>query len=108
MRALLLIPLLQLAGVAATLGLLRRWRLNPARRPSATRTWGRHLLLPLLPNLSLVALVLFLQQRGLLPYLRLFNPDVFWIARLCGALAGAWAILGSGLTLLAFRKSRNR
>lgn len=108
MRVLLLIPLLQLAGVAATLGLLRRWRLNPARHPSATVTWGRHLLLPLTLNLSLVALTRYFRRQGLLPYLRLYNPDVFWIARLCGALAGAWAILASGLTLLAFRKSRNR
>ena len=55
MRALLLIPLFQLVGVVATLLLLRRWRHHPEQRPSGARKWGLHILLPLIPNLSLAA-----------------------------------------------------
>jgi CubicO group peptidase (beta-lactamase class C family) len=54
LRSQLLIPALQIGGVVATLRLLRRWRLDPKRRPSGGRAWG---LLPLIPNL-LVALTL--------------------------------------------------
>jgi hypothetical protein len=55
LRAQLLIPALQVAGVLATLRLLRRWRRQPERRPTGGRQQGLHLLLPLIPNL-LVAL----------------------------------------------------
>ncbi len=68
MRALLLIPLLQIAGVVATLRLLRRWRQDPAARPSRGRMWGQHILLPLIPNLSLLAILAYLRSSGLLRY----------------------------------------
>jgi hypothetical protein len=103
MRALLLIPLLQLAGVVATLGVLRRWQREPALRPRGGQMWGRHLLLPLIPNLALAALAVFLRRRGMLPYLRLYNPDVYWVAWLGGRFAGIWAFLRSGLVLRALR-----
>ena len=62
--------------------------------------WGLHILLPLIPNLSLAALppdpcVL----RGMLGYLRLFMPDVSWIALICGGFAGMWTFLRTGLIL---------
>ena len=104
MRALPLIPLLQIAGVAATLRLLRRWRRDPALRPGRGRMWGLHILLPLIPNLSLVAVLAYLRAGGLLRYLHLYNPDVSWIARICGAFAGIWAILRTGLMLGTLRK----
>jgi CubicO group peptidase (beta-lactamase class C family) len=53
MRLLPLIPLFQIVGVTATLQMLRRWNREPALRPSSGRIWGRHILLPLIPNLSL-------------------------------------------------------
>ncbi len=85
LRGQLLIPALQIVGVVATLRRLRRWRLDPERRPSGGRTWGLHILLPLIPNL-LVALSLIPvlgKRRG---YLRLYMPDFSWIARSAAAL----------------------
>jgi len=102
LRAQLLIPLFQIAGVAATLWSLRRWRQNPDSRPSGGRMWGRHILLPLIPNLlvALTLLPMFGETRG---YLKLYMPDYSWIATLCGSFAGIWAFLRTGLILRAKR-----
>ena len=104
LRGLLLIPALQVAGVVATLRLLRRWRLEPERRPSGGRKWGLHLLLPLIPNL-LVALTLepmLGKRRG---YLMLYMPDYSWIAMVCGSFSLVWSFLRTGLVLGALRGS---
>jgi len=98
LRAQLLIPALQIAGVAATLRLLRRWRQDPMSRPSGGRKWGLHILLPLIPNL-LVALTLkpmLGKRRG---YLMLYMPDYSLIAMVCGSFAAIWAFLRTGLIL---------
>jgi hypothetical protein len=104
LRGLLLIPALQIAGVVATLRLLRRWRLDPERRPSGGRAWGSHLLLPLIPNL-LVALTLrpmLGKRRG---YLRLYMPDCSWIAMVCGSFSLVWSVLRTALVLRTLRGS---
>jgi CubicO group peptidase (beta-lactamase class C family) len=102
MRGLLLIPLLQIAGVAATLLLLRRWRLDPERRPSRGRMWGQHILLPLIPNL-LVALTLIPMLSKMRGFLMLFMPDFSWIAMVCGSFALVWSFLRTGLILRTLR-----
>jgi hypothetical protein len=99
MRLLPLIPLLQIVGVTATLRLLRRWRANPALRPSRGRMWGQHILPPLIPNLSLAAILAYLQSTSLIRFLHLFMPDLAWIARISGGFAGMWAFLRTGLIL---------
>jgi CubicO group peptidase (beta-lactamase class C family) len=106
MRALLLIPLLQIIGVVATLLLLRQWHRDVDHRPSRGRAWRLHILPPLIPNLSLAALPLFLQIKGLFRYLLLYNPDVAWIALICGGFAGIWTFLRTGLILNATRKPK--
>jgi CubicO group peptidase (beta-lactamase class C family) len=106
MRFLPLVPLLQIAGVAATLGFLRRWQTDPARRPGQGRMWRQHILLPLIPNLSLVAILGYLRSSGLLGYLQIYNPDLAWITRISGSFAGIWAFLRSGLILMNLRKPR--
>jgi CubicO group peptidase (beta-lactamase class C family) len=104
MRLLPLIPLLQIVGVFATLRSLRRWRQNPALCPSLERMWGRHILLPLIPNLSFVAILVFLLTRGILRFMLLFMPDLSWITLICGGFAGLWACLRTGLILRTLRK----
>lgn len=103
MAALSLIPLAQIAGVAATLRLLRRWRHDPALHPTGARLWGQHILLPLIPNLSVAAVTVMLKRRDLLPYLKLYMPDLYWIAAICGSFAGAWGFLRTALLLRARR-----
>lgn len=99
MRLLPLIPLLQGAEAFAALQLARRWRQDPALRPSRGRLVGRHILLPLAPNLALVALLAYLRSSGLLCFFQLFIPDLAWIIRISAGFAGVWAILRSGLML---------
>jgi CubicO group peptidase (beta-lactamase class C family) len=104
MRALPLIPLLQIVGIFATLRLLRRWRQNPALRPGGGRIWGQDILLPLLPNFSLAAILVYLRASGLLRFMHLSVPDLSWIARICGSFAGIWAFLRTGLIFRSLRK----
>jgi CubicO group peptidase (beta-lactamase class C family) len=100
MRGMLLIPLLQIAGVLATLRLLHGWRADPALRPSRGRMWVQHILLPLIPNL-LTALTLVPVMSKMRGWVRLFMPDFSWIAWICGSFAGIWAILRTLLILRA-------
>jgi hypothetical protein len=104
MRSLLLIPIIQIIGVVTTLLLLCRWHLNPERRPSRGCMWGQHILLPLIPNL-LTALTLIPMLSKMRGFIRLFMPDYFWIAMVCGSFAGIWSILRTGLIFRVLRKS---
>jgi CubicO group peptidase (beta-lactamase class C family) len=105
MRCLPLIPLLQIVDVLATLRLLRHWRDAPESRPSRGRTWGQHILLPLIPNLALAGILEYLQSSRLILFLYLFMPDLAWTARISGAFAAIWAFLRTGLILRTLRKS---
>lgn len=105
-RLLPLLPLLQVVAALATVGTLRRWRRDGALRPSGGRLWARHILLPLIPNLSLAGGLAYLKSSGLLGFLNLFMPDLAWILRVSGSFAGAWAVLRTGL-LLQSRRDRH-
>jgi hypothetical protein len=104
MRAMLIIPILQIASVIATLRLLRRWGVEPELRPSRGRMWGRQILLPLIPNLliTLTLLPMLSEMRG---WVRLFMSDYSWIAWINGGFAIIWTFLRTGLILRALRKS---
>ncbi len=104
-RLLPLIPLLQVTGVLATLRKLRRWRRDPALRPGAGRIWGRQLLLPFIPDLSLLAGLMYLRSSGLLRFIDLFMPDLGWVARISAGFAGIWACLRAALVLQIWRKA---
>ncbi|MBI5031404.1 MAG: beta-lactamase family protein [Chloroflexi bacterium] len=103
MRGLILIPILQIIGVIATLRQLRRWRLEPGSRPSRGRMWGRHILLPLIPNLS-IALTLIPMLSKLRGFLMLFMPDYSLIALVCGSFSLVWSFLRTGLILRPMRE----
>jgi CubicO group peptidase (beta-lactamase class C family) len=104
MRLLPVIPLLQVAGVILTLRRLRQWRRDPALRPGGGWLWGRHILLPLIPNLSLAATLAYLRSSGLLCFMHFFMPDLSWVARISGGFAGPWALLRTGLILRTLRE----
>jgi CubicO group peptidase (beta-lactamase class C family) len=106
MRLLPLLPLFQVVAVYATLRRLSHWRRNPGFRPSNGQMWGQHILLPLIPNLSLAAILVYLRSSGLIRFLQLFMPDIAWIARISGGFATAWAFLRTGLMLQFLRKSQ--
>jgi CubicO group peptidase (beta-lactamase class C family) len=107
LRSQLLLPALQILGVAATLLRLRRWRRHPNSRPSRRRMWVLHLLLPMLPNLTVAATPIALVASPLRGFLLLFAPDFSWIARICGSFAGIWICLRTGLILWTLRKGQS-
>ena len=98
MRMLPLIPLFQLIGVITTIGTLRRWREEPAPKATQRRKLVQHVLLPLIPDLSLATGLVYLRSSGLLRYFDLYLPDLAWVARISGSFAAIWAILRTGLT----------
>lgn len=104
LRGQLLIPALQIAGVVATLRLLRRWRRDPQSRPSGGRAWGLHILLPLILDL-LAALTLRPMLGKRRAYLMLYMPDTSWIALTSGGFAAVWAFLRTGLILWTLRRA---
>jgi CubicO group peptidase (beta-lactamase class C family) len=106
MRLLPMIPLLQIVGVFVTLQQLSHWRRSPLLRPSVGRIWGQHILLPLISNLTLAAILVYLQSSGLIRFLHLFMPDIAWIARISGGFASVWVFLRTGLILQTLRKPR--
>jgi CubicO group peptidase (beta-lactamase class C family) len=102
---LLLVPVFQVAGVANTLRLLRRWRREPHSRPGPVRTWTLNLLLPIGLNLIPISAglaVLFTRLRG---FFMLFMPDLSWLALICGGFALVWTFVRTGLVVRALRKS---
>ena len=107
MRLLPLIPLLQVVGVFATRRLIQQWHQNPALRPSQGRMRRQHILLPLLPNLTLTTILIYLQASGLLRFMRLFMPDLSWIVTVCGGFAPVWSFLRTKLVLQVLKKSRS-
>jgi CubicO group peptidase (beta-lactamase class C family) len=104
MRLLPLIPLLQIVGVILTIWTLSRWNHDLSLLPGGLRLWGLFIILPLVPNLGLVAALAYLKSSGLLRFLRLFIPDVALIALVSGVFAGIWSILRTGLTLQVWHK----
>jgi CubicO group peptidase (beta-lactamase class C family) len=97
LRAQALIPIFQMASVAATLRQLRQRQRNPDQRLSGGQRW-RNNLLALMPQLVAAVTVLPMlgKRRG---YLKLYMPDYAWIARVCGSVALAWSGVQAGLFL---------
>ena len=103
LRGLLLIPTLQIFGVATSLLRIRSWR-HPNNRPSRGQKWVLHILLPMIPNLTVAATAIALAASPLRGFLLLFAPDISWIARICGSFAGIWIFLRTWLILRTLRK----
>jgi hypothetical protein len=100
----LLIPIIQLIGVAATWRELSRWRRDPATRPSSGRMWMKHILLPLISNLS-VALTLIPMLSKMRGFMMFFMPDYSWLAMVCGSFSLVWSFLRSVLIFRTLRKA---
>ena len=107
LRGLLLIPALQILGVAATLLRLRSWRRHPNSRPTRGQKWVLHILLPMIPNLTVAATPIALLASPLRGFLLLFAPDISWMARICGSFAGIWIFLRTGLILRTLRNGQS-
>jgi CubicO group peptidase (beta-lactamase class C family) len=106
MRLLPIIPILQVVDVISTLRKTNGREAAPGNTPNIGRNWKRELLLPLIPNLSLAALLIYLRSSGLIRFLNLFMPDLGWIVRISGGFAWVWIFLRTGSFLRVIQQSR--
>jgi CubicO group peptidase (beta-lactamase class C family) len=101
------VVVLQALGIARSIVLLRRWRTQPARRPSSLlRVTGR-VVLPLLVSLAwaLVCLVgLPLLAGGSLAVVLLTMPDLGVVLAGSGAVAAAWGVTRAILAVRTLRR----
>jgi CubicO group peptidase (beta-lactamase class C family) len=104
MRSLVIIPLVQIISLVTTLYTIHSWRQNPESRPKREKLWGKHLILPIIPNLVLAVTPIYFLSKKILGYLRLFMPDVYWTALISGGFAGISVLLRIGLILRFFTK----
>jgi hypothetical protein len=92
MPSLLLVPLLQIVGVAASLWSLRHWRRDSQSQP----TIGQDVFLPIPPNLLVILnLMPLLGEIG--GFLLLFALDYALVATGYGGFAAGWVFMRSWL-----------
>lgn len=106
---LLLLAVVQTAGMIRSVTVMRRWRTQPERRPTSrgARLW--HIGLPLAINLAwgiAILIVLPVLIRIPLRYLTAYLPDVSAILILSAAVALGWCILRTNLAYFALRGAR--
>jgi len=104
MRALLLVPFLQMMGILSTLRRFRYWQQEPTGTPVSGRKLKLQLIFRLIPNFMFVAFQNYLRSTGILGYMKLYMPDTCLVIRASGGLAGIWALLRIGLNLRFLRK----
>jgi len=100
------IAILQVVGIIRSVGKLRHWRAQPARRPHGWRAFVWHVALPLLLNLipALLFLVGAPQLFGPLPLLIYVSPDLGYIMLVSGVAALGWSVLRTGLAYFVLRR----
>lgn len=97
-----LIALLQVAGIAYTVCLLRRWSRHEGTRPRTWKSICCYVVLPILTNGALAVgllLVLPMAFETTLSAFILFVPDVGWFAIWCASVAGVWCVVRSTLAI---------
>jgi CubicO group peptidase (beta-lactamase class C family) len=93
LRALVLVPIFQLSGIAVDL-----LRLHRKSRPDGRPNWRQRFRIPLIS--TLLAAISFKsvlgERRG---FLKLYMPDIFWIANVCASIAILWGLLRTWFVL---------
>lgn len=99
MRGFLLLPILQIVGIAATLRKAKHWQFEPTRRPGPVRMWLLHILLPGILDLVSVAVATAILVSGMLKFIMLFMGDITSVLLISGAIALVWLIVRTRLIL---------
>jgi CubicO group peptidase (beta-lactamase class C family) len=96
---------LQVVGIIRSMGKLRRWRTQPARRPHGWRALVWHIGLPVVLNLipAVVFLVGAPQLFGPLSGLIYVAPDLGYIMVVSGVVGLGWSVLRTGLAFFVLR-----
>jgi CubicO group peptidase (beta-lactamase class C family) len=96
------IAILQVVGINRSMGKLRRWRTQPARRPHGWRGMVWHVAVPLVLNLipAVLFLVVVPSLFGPLSLLIYVSPDLGYLMLVSGLVALAWSALRTGLAIV--------
>src|SRR6266508_1507270 len=95
---------IQVAGMAWSLIILRRWRTQPERRPQGHWRLGWHVILPLILNLTWALVVLAGIAKLSLPDLLLGAPDLASALLASSVVALVWAVVRTVLAYGTLRK----
>lgn len=106
--AILIIPILQIVFIIATLFRIKRWQLNPDRRPGVVSKWLLHILLPTVLNLLLVITAVSILATGMLNFIMLFMGDFTSTLLISGGIALVWLCIRTQLILSTLQKPRNK
>lgn len=101
---------LQIIGLVRSVKLLRRWHLQPERRPRGLLRILWHIVPPLVLNLipAFLFLVFVPQLFGLsLPGTIYRAPDLGYVMAVSSGIAVAWSLVRTGLALFTLSQSRN-
>ncbi|MDR8389819.1 serine hydrolase [Aliifodinibius sp. S!AR15-10] len=106
---LIVILLLQIAGVFFTLRRLKRWKSGQSPLPQNLWQQIRYLVLPLALNVGWAVLVFIAIPKIsqiLWPVILLFQPDVGWLAMLSGSIALLAGLVRTGFVANSFSKRK--
>lgn len=105
LRASILLPVLQVFLIGVSMRRLKTKRLESFRRPVRTRTWIQNLALPILLNLILIAIPVFVLASGLFKFLMLYMGDLLSIFTLMGIIALVWTTVRTILIVREYKTS---
>jgi CubicO group peptidase (beta-lactamase class C family) len=99
LRALLLLPVLQIIGIRTALRRLKRWQVEPGTRPGRIKLWLLDLILPTILNLVVVAMGVGLLVSGLFKFSLLFMGDLVSIILACALMSTVWLVVRTRLMI---------
>jgi hypothetical protein len=99
LRALMLLPLLQIICIFFRLRKLKSWRENTGRRPSKVCFWLLHILLPTVFNLIMPAVIVGLAVSGLFKFSLLFMGDILAVMLISAVISLLWICARTSLIL---------
>ncbi len=105
----MLIPLLHIIAVLATLRRLRFWRGSP--QLSTQMQVARYIALPLIWNAAIAYVLLVtlpIVFEANISTVILFQPDVGWVAVVCGVFAIVWGVISTGIGISMLRQTVKR
>ena len=102
LRALLLLPVVQIICILITLRKVKSWRLDFSKKPNSVKMWLLYILLPTILNLVVVAIATGLLVSGLFKFSLLYMGDLAGVILLSAAIAFVWIIIRIPLILKAF------
>jgi len=92
LRALLLLPVIQITVILTFIKKINHWKVNPSIRPTKTKLWIIYICLPALLDLFYIAAAGVILFSGMFGFIMLFMGDISSILFVCGGISLVWLI----------------